>query len=99
MDDAEYDEIQRAAEGRRLTVSHWVREVLRAARSGETHPNVPPPGTDPDLVRVVMERHALGSPTEAIDFALRRAAQAPLSRTDLLSLRGTGWPGPGGEPS
>jgi len=89
MDDTEYAEIQQAAEAKRLTVSHWVRTALRDART-EGGAAAPHPS---DLVRVVMERHALSSPAEAIDFALRRAAQAPLTRVDLLALRGSGWPG------
>jgi len=88
MDTAEYGEIQQAAEARRLTVSQWVRQALRAARTEAGTAASP----SPDLVRAVMERHALSSPAEAIDFALRRAAQAPLTRADLLDLRGSGWP-------
>lgn len=99
MDDAEYDEIHEAADSARLTVSAWVRQKLRDARSGRPasspsartrdealHP-------DPELVRAVMDRHGLATPTEALDFALRRAASPPLSRSELLALRGAGWSG------
>jgi len=44
MDDAEYDEIQAFADARRLTVSAWVRQVLRDARSTERAPEGPAPG-------------------------------------------------------
>jgi Arc/MetJ family transcription regulator len=112
MDDAEYNEIQEAADARRLTVSAWVRQTLRTARvsdhegtddhgRGDGRPsmagiqaplaeNVAP---DPALIRQVMQRHGLATPTEAIDFALRRTAEPALTRGDMLSLRGTGWSG------
>jgi Arc/MetJ family transcription regulator len=114
MDDAEYDEIQEAADARRLTMSAWVRQTLRTARA---HDDASPPEgrgsgaapgasasheahdphrsatPNPDLVRQVMQRHGLATPAEALDFALRRAAEFPLFRSDMLSLRGTGWSG------
>lgn len=114
MDDAEYDEIQEAADARRLTVSAWVRQTLRAARGAVDHSThearrddgrtgltvdqsaLGPAGEvvpDSALVRQVMQRHGLATPTDAIDFALRRAAEPALSRSDMLSLRGTGWSG------
>lgn len=111
MDDAEYDEIQDAADAARLTISAWVRRSLRAQRArasnrpeGATVPAVAGPapspardgtGRPPDdgLVRAVMERHGISSPAEAVDFALRRAAEPPLAPGDLLALRGTGWSG------
>jgi Arc/MetJ family transcription regulator len=98
MGDAEYDEIQEAADAARLTVSAWVRQQLRDARAGRATPGSASTGDvalhpDPDLVRAVMDRHGLASPTEALDFALRRAADPPLSRSELLALRGAGWSG------
>jgi Arc/MetJ family transcription regulator len=45
------------------------------------------------LAREVMERFGLSSPGEALEFALRRATAAPLFRSDLLELRGSGWSG------
>lgn len=96
MDDAEYDEIQEAADARRLTVSAWVRQTLREARTPDASPvdGAGQPSTpNPDLVRRVMQRHGLATPAEALDFALRRAAEPPLSRSDMLSLRGMGWSG------
>lgn len=98
MDDAEYDEIQEAADAARLTVSAWVRQRLRDARAGRptavpAHASDVALQPDPDLVRAVMDRHGLASAKEALDFALRRAADPPLSRSDLLALRGAGWSG------
>jgi Arc/MetJ family transcription regulator len=108
MDDEEYREIQAAAEAARLTVSAWVRQMLRKARSGGEGPRspgtrdlpdparaVPPPVVDAahPLAREVMERFGLSSPAEALEFALRQATAAPPSRSDLLGLRGTGWSG------
>ncbi len=104
MDDAEYDEIQEAASARRLTVSAWVRQTLRKARapgSEAAEPRERPvPGgadltteADMSLVRAVMARHGFRTPTEAVSYALRRAAEPPLTRKALLSLRGSGWRG------
>lgn len=98
MDDTEYDEIQEAADAARLTVSAWVRQRLRDARAGRLAPPSAPARDetlrpDPSLIRAVMDRHGLTSPTEALDFALRRAADPPLSRSELLALRGAGWSG------
>lgn len=99
MDDTEYDEIQEAADSARLTVSAWVRQQLRDARSGRPTSSTSAPARDealhpdPELVRAVMDRHGLATPTEALDFALRRAASPPLSRSELIALRGAGWSG------
>ena len=102
MDDAEYDEIQQAADARRLTVSAWVRQTLRAARAapeGTPSGGAPLPAAlggiapDPELIRAVMVRHGIATPGEAVAFALRQAAEPPLSRRDLLGLRGSGWSG------
>lgn len=104
MDDGEYDEIQEAAATRRLTVSAWVRQTLREARApgsavGDAlNPEAPvatdkPSEPDMDLVRAVMARHGLKTPAEAISYALRRAAEPPLTRRALLGLRGSGWRG------
>lgn len=98
MEDAEYGEIQEAADAQRLTVSAWVRQVLRSARSGSralppTNPGADVPVPDPTLLHRIMARHGLATPDEALDFALQRAAEAALSRPDLLDLRGAGWSG------
>lgn len=99
MDDTEYDEIQEAADAARLTVSAWVRQRLRDARAGRPASSSAAPTReealhpDPELIRAVMDRHGLATRAEALDFALRRAASPPLSRSELLALRGAGWSG------
>ena len=45
------------------------------------------------LVREVMRRHGLPSIQDAIRYALRRAAEPPMVREEMLELRGTGWAG------
>ncbi len=64
MDDAEYDEIQAFADARRLTVSAWVRQVLRDARSAERAADGPArglavrgPGDAPGAERPPAEPH------------------------------------------
>ena len=58
MDDEEYDEVQQAADAARLTVSAWVRQMLRIARTPDfgsgtavyaaPHPPSPPrPRSEP----------------------------------------------------
>ena len=106
MDDEEYDEIQEAADAGRLTVSAWVRQTLRVARVAPSDTGTggldPAPfnrrrdtAAEPDdeLVQAVMARYGLATPSEAVAFALRRAAEPPLSSSDLLELRGAGWDG------
>lgn len=48
---------------------------------------------DDDLVARVMQRYRLATKREAVDLALRKAAGEPMTRTELLGLRGTGWDG------
>ena len=40
LDEAEFREIQHVAKHNRMTVSEWVRQVLRRARSDEPRPDV-----------------------------------------------------------
>lgn len=42
FDDDELAEIQRSAKRQRKTTAAWVRDALRAARAGETYPDVAP---------------------------------------------------------
>ena len=104
MTDDEYAEIEEAAASARLTVSGWVRGSLRAAREsapghhgaadGESlaavRERTPPYG---DLLTRVMERYRLPDAESAVRFALRRAADPPLSRDELLAMEGTGGEG------
>jgi Arc/MetJ family transcription regulator len=43
---------------------------------------------DDALVQVVMERHGLRTPAEAVDLALRVLAGQPMSREEALAMRG-----------
>jgi Arc/MetJ family transcription regulator len=40
-----------------------------------------------------MRRYRVTTKREAVDLALRRAAGEPLTRKELLALRGSGWNG------
>jgi Arc/MetJ family transcription regulator len=48
---------------------------------------------DDELVARVMRRYRVTTKREAVDLALRRAAGEPLTRKELLELRGSGWSG------
>ena len=48
---------------------------------------------DRALIEAVMRRHGFASARDAILYALRRAAEPPLLRQQMLELRGMGWPG------
>lgn len=110
------EEIQAAAERARLTVSQWVRLVLREARGqggGPRHtpamvrestrgyagtgrgasPSRSPVLVDDELLTRVMERYRFPTRDAAVHFALRRAADPPMSRDEVLAMRGTGWQG------
>ena len=64
MDEAELEEIRRAAKRSRLTVSEWVRQALRQQRRAE-------PGADRERkLLVVREAAEHGYPTADIDQML-----------------------------
>lgn len=44
---------------------------------------------DEDLTRMVMHRYRLRTKTEAVDLALRRLAGEPMTREEVLAMRGT----------
>ena len=46
---------------------------------------------DDELVEAVMRENNLRSKREAVDFALRQARRNPMSRAEMLSMRGVGW--------
>lgn len=48
---------------------------------------------DDELVGRVMRRYGLRSKRAAVDLALRRVDIAPMSRTEALAMRGSGWEG------
>lgn len=41
----------------------------------------------------VMKRYRLSTKREAVNFALRAVAEEPMSREEMLAMRGTGWEG------
>ncbi len=115
MEEAEWNDIQAAADRARLTVSEWVRQVLREAR-GAPHAAPTPdrvregapsyasePGArsssrspvlvDDHLLNRVMDRYRFPTRDAAVHFALRRAADPPMTREELLAMQGTGWEG------
>ncbi len=100
MTEAEYEEVRQAALALRMTVSEWVRRSLRESRrpeeggglgSGATVRERTP--TYGDLLERVMQRYGLPDGEAAVRFALRRAADPPLSRDEILAMEGTGWAG------
>lgn len=48
---------------------------------------------DDELIARVMRRFDVTTKREAVDLALRRAVGDPMSRAELLELRGIGWDG------
>lgn len=48
---------------------------------------------DDDLVAQVMRQHGLPTKKAAVDFALRRVALPPMTREEMLNMRGIGWEG------
>lgn len=79
------------------------RGVVREARPeyGEAPPGAPrvprkvlmEVAIDPDLLERVMDRYHVSTPRLAVDYALRRAAFPPMTKEEVLAMRGTGWPG------
>ncbi|WP_199538894.1 type II toxin-antitoxin system VapB family antitoxin [Desertihabitans brevis] len=45
---------------------------------------------DDDLVAAVMQRYRLDSKKSAVDFALRQLVATPLTREQVLAMRGSG---------
>lgn len=105
MTQAEYREVEKAANAARTTVSEWVRQALRKARrpSGVPQPARETRGgpatvreTSPaygDLLARVMEAYDLPNEEAAVRFALRQAADRPMERDELLAMEGSGWEG------
>ncbi len=48
---------------------------------------------DTEVVARVMDRYGLPSKRAAVDLALRRLDVTPMSREEMLAMRGTGWEG------
>ena len=75
MDEAELEEIRRAARSQRMTVSEWVRQVLREKRRAE-------PGVDRER-KLLVVREAAGQsyPTADIDQMLAEIEAGRLGGT------------------
>jgi Arc/MetJ family transcription regulator len=61
---------------------------LRCINSREGRTNI---DINDRLVAEVMRRYRLSSKREAVELALRRLADARLSREQALALEGSGW--------
>jgi Arc/MetJ family transcription regulator len=48
---------------------------------------------DDRLIETVMRVHGLKTKREAVDFALRQLVGDPMTREEMLAMRGTGWEG------
>lgn len=48
---------------------------------------------DDGLVQEIMRRFDVTTKKDAVDLALRRLVGVPLTKEDLLGLRGVGWEG------
>jgi Arc/MetJ family transcription regulator len=48
---------------------------------------------DDAAVRAVMERYDLRTKRDAVNYALRRLAEEPMTREEALAMRGAGWEG------
>jgi Arc/MetJ family transcription regulator len=48
---------------------------------------------DDRLIETVMRIHGCKTKREAVDFALRQLVGDPMTREEMLAMRGTGWEG------
>jgi Arc/MetJ family transcription regulator len=48
---------------------------------------------DDRLLERAMRIHGLKTKRDAVDYALRRLVGTPLTREEMLAMRGTGWEG------
>lgn len=48
---------------------------------------------DDRLLERAMRIHGLKTKREAVDYALRRLVGTPMTREEMLAMRGTGWHG------
>lgn len=69
-----------------------------AAREARAKYRDAPPSRSPVLVNdrllhLVMERYRFPTRHAAVEFALQRAAEPPMTREEMLAMEGTGWSG------
>ncbi len=46
---------------------------------------------DDEALAAVMARYRLATKREAINFALRKLIDEPMSKSEILAMQGTGW--------
>lgn len=73
------------------TRSDRVREQAPASRYAP--PSRSPVLVDDRLVHLVMERYRFPTRHAAVEFALERAAEPPMTREEMLAMQGSGWSG------
>jgi Arc/MetJ family transcription regulator len=69
-----------------------VREAgARYDRYRDEPPSRSPVLVDDRLLHEVMERYRFPTRHAAVEFALQRAAEPPMTREEMRAMRGTGW--------
>ena len=63
-------------------------EVYAGVEMGRTNIEI-----DDRLIATAMKIHGLKTKREAVDYALRRLVGTPMTREEMLAMRGTGWDG------
>jgi Arc/MetJ family transcription regulator len=76
----------------------FVREASRGYEGkeeerGSPGPSVAPVPVSEALIAEVMDRYRFPTREAAVHFALRRAANPPMAREELLAMQGSGWAG------
>lgn len=61
------------------------------ARYRDDAPSRSPVLVNDRLLHLVMERYRFPTRHAAVEFALQRAAEPPMTREEMLSMEGTGW--------
>ena len=61
------------------------------ARYRDEPPSRSPVLVDDRLLHLVMERYRFPTRHAAVEFALHRAAEPPMTREEMLAMEGTGW--------
>jgi len=63
----------------------------RRTRYRDEPPSRSPVLVDDRLLHEVMERYRFPTRHAAVEFALQRAAEPPMTREEIRAMRGTGW--------
>lgn len=61
------------------------------ARYRDEAPSRSPVLVNDRLLHLVMERYRFPTRHAAVEFALQRAAEPPMTRQEMLAMEGTGW--------